>query len=102
MYADDKTFMIRPDKLSLQNLIDDLEHLTKISGLKPNYDKCHIMRLGSLKHTHFALPNASEMDRWNCGCIPENMKEISTINFNIKLKKLSKIVQSWQGNKHLW
>lgn len=42
MYADDTSFMIEPDNASLHNLIIDLNNFSKISGLKPNYEKCHI------------------------------------------------------------
>lgn len=70
-----------------------------------NYEKCHIMRLGTLKHTKYTLPCQIPV-KWKDGAIdvlgihiPDNIKITSTVNFNIKLKRLNKILQSWQGNK---
>jgi hypothetical protein len=42
MYADDSSYV-----KSLQRLIKDT--FSVLSGLKPNHDKCTILRIGSLK-----------------------------------------------------
>ena len=46
MYGDDSSFISSPQARSLQCLIEDLDNF---SGLKPNYDKCTLLRIGSLK-----------------------------------------------------
>ena len=56
MYADDSSFMLSPQARSLQRLIEDLDNVSVLSGLKPNYDKCTILLVGSLKNTTFTLP----------------------------------------------
>lgn len=49
MFANDSSFMLSPQARSLQCLIKDLDNFSVLSGLKPNYDKCTILRIGSLK-----------------------------------------------------
>lgn len=103
MYADDTSFLPSPDNTCLQNLIKDLDDFSNLSGLKPNYDKCHILKLGPLKNTDFSLQCDLPI-KWIDGLInvlgihiPENMNEISTLNFNNKLSKITKILQPWKG-----
>ena len=45
-----------PHSGSLHSLIEHLDHFSSLSGLKPNYDKCTTLRIGSLKNTMFTLP----------------------------------------------
>ena len=56
MYADDTNVPLSPDSSTLQALIADLDSFSKLSGLKTNDDKCTLLRIASLKATHFALP----------------------------------------------
>lgn len=104
MYADDTNFLITEQNTSLQNLTIDLDAFSNISGLKPNYDKCKILRIGSLKKSDFTLSTNIPIS-WTDGPvkvlgiqIPENINEISEINFNSKLEKIEKILMPWKGN----
>ena len=106
MYADDTSFILSPESSTLLNLTKDLDDFSSISGLKPNYDKCTILRLGSLKNTDLSLSCKLPI-KWTDGPvnvlgiqIPENMNELSTINFDNKLSKVEKFLQPWKG-KHL-
>ena len=47
MCADDSRFILSSQSRSLQCLAEDLDNS---SGLKPNYDTCTILRIGSLKN----------------------------------------------------
>lgn len=103
MYADDSSFMLEPDNTSLQNLIIDLNNFKKISGLKPSYEKCCILRLGHLKGSNYHLPCDLPVECVDGAVnilgihIPQNIGEISTINYKIKLSKICAILQPWQG-----
>lgn len=55
MYADDATFFIQPKQVSLEALITELNNFAVVSGLKPNFEKCNILRIGALKDTNFIL-----------------------------------------------
>ena len=50
-YADDASFHVKADRLSLDSLILELDLFASLSGLKPNYEKCSILKIGSLKKT---------------------------------------------------
>jgi hypothetical protein len=53
MYANDSSFILSPQAISLQCLIEDLDNFE----LKPNYDKCTILHIRSLKNKKtFTLP----------------------------------------------
>ena len=53
MYADDSSFILSLQARSLLCLIEDLVNFSVLSGLKPNYDKCTILRIGSLKNNFY-------------------------------------------------
>ena len=47
-YADDSTFFLK-DLASVKKLLDIFAYYLKYSGLKPNFSKCEIAEIGSLK-----------------------------------------------------
>jgi hypothetical protein len=103
MYADDSGFMLSPQAWSLQCLIKDLDNFSVLSGLKPNYDKCTQLRIGSLKKTTFTLPCSLPI-KWADGEVDilgysyhKYINKLSTLNFNRKLVKINKILQPWRG-----
>ena len=65
MYADDFNFFL-PQLSSLAALTNYLDLFSKISGLKPNYKKCKVLRIGSLTGTNFSL-HCSLPIEWNDG-----------------------------------
>lgn len=101
MYADDTNSTIMPTENSTPALTDDLDPFSKISGLKPNYDKCTIRCIGSLENMQ--LPTNFPI-RWTNGpvnilgiCIPEKLSNITKVNFESKLQKVEKILSRWTG-----
>jgi hypothetical protein len=61
--ANDSSFILSPQARSLPCLTEDPDHFPGLSGLKPNYDKCTILHIGSLKNTTFTLP-CSLLMKW--------------------------------------
>ena len=53
-YADDSTFFLK-DLASVKNLLDIFSYYSKYSGLKPNFSKCEIAGVGSLKGVEEAV-----------------------------------------------
>ena len=47
-YADDSTFLLK-DLASVKKLLDIFSYYSKYSGLTPNFSKCEIVGIGSLK-----------------------------------------------------
>lgn len=91
-YADDTSFPISPKPHCLQNLIDLLEMFSQHSGLKLNYDKCKILRTGSLKNTSFRMECKVPVE-WTDGpinilgvVIPENREELGSVNWERWIK----------------
>ena len=48
-FADDSTFILNNDLLSVKNLVNTFKVFSHFSGLKTNLNKCEIAGLGSLK-----------------------------------------------------
>lgn len=103
MHVDDTNFPLSPYPSTLQALMTDLAFFSKLSGLKPNYDKCTLLRIGPLKGTHFTVPCSLPI-RWTDGPvdvlgihIPKNMNDLTNINFRNRINKVHKILQPWQG-----
>ena len=90
MYADESSFILIPQDRSLQCLIEDLDNFSVLSWLKPNYDKCTILRIVSLKI--YTLPCSLPI-KWADGevdmlgiHITKDINKLSTMNFNRKHK----------------
>ena len=83
IYADDSSFILSPQARTLQCLIEDIDNFSVFSGLKPNYDKCRILRIGSLKTTTFTLPCSLPI-KWADGKV-----EILGIHITKYINKLS-------------
>jgi hypothetical protein len=87
----------------MQYLIEDLDNFSGLSGLKPNYDECTILRLGYFKNSTFTLPCSLPIT-WPDGevdirgiQIRRYIHELSTMHFNRKLVKIDKILQPRRG-----
>ena len=103
MYADDSSFILSPQDRSLQCFIEGVHNFAGLYGLIPNYDKCAILRIRSLKNTHFTLPCSNPM-KWAGGevdilgiHITKYINKLSTMNFNRKLVNIDKILQPRRG-----
>lgn len=104
LYADDAIFFLHPEKSSLHALIEDLKLFARLSGLEPNFEKCTIMRIGTLRGTDFSLQCPAPV-KWSNGAIdvlgihiPENPKDLVKINYERKIEKIEKVLQPWRGN----
>lgn len=92
MYADDTSFLISPKPHCLQNLIDLLQRFSPHSGLKLNYDKCIILRIGSLKNTWLRMEYKVPVE-WTDGpinilgvVIPEHLEQLGSVNWERWIK----------------
>ena len=47
LFADDASFILDPSLKSFEILVDILDNLSYISGLKLNSNKCQVLRIGS-------------------------------------------------------
>ena len=102
-YADDTNFPTYPSRESLNSLLTILSNYAIISGLKPNYDKCKILRVGSIKNTNFTIETSHPVT-WADGSVdvlgihlPGDYSQITTLNFNYRIEKVRKFLQPWKG-----
>lgn len=79
-----------PQSSTLNSLIENLDNVSSLSGLKPNYDKCTILRIGSLKFTNFKLLCGLPIT-WVGGAvdvlgvyITGKFNDLATVNFDRK------------------
>ena len=93
LYADDTIFFLSPKENYLNALLKDLDQFAELSGLRPNYDKCIILQLGSIHGITFKL-SCNPTLIWSDGPIdilgihiPKMIDELVKINFENKLKK---------------
>ena len=100
LYADDTCFLLKPQLES--SLIEDLDTFAILSGLKPNYDKCTILCIGSQKmqilhyHVVYQLNGITEM--WTYSVYKSQKKnDLTPIIFYRKLAKIDKILLPWKG-----
>lgn len=92
-YTDDAPFYLQPKKFSLDALILDFNIFVKLCGLKPNFGKCTIMRIGPLRRTDFKIQCTAPV-KWRNGSvdvlgihIPDNLKDLAKI--------ISNVLQPW-------
>jgi hypothetical protein len=101
MYIDDWSFILSLHARSMQCLIEDLDNFSGLSEQKRNYDKCVMLRIGSLKKT-ITLPCSSPI-KWADSevdilgiHITKYTNELSTINFNRKQIQIDMILKLWR------
>ena len=100
-YADDTNFPLQPTVDCFNTLVDVLNRFSSISGLKPNYEKCKVLRIGSLKNSRFRIDTEYPFE-WTDGSvgdlgvhIPPDLTHIVDVNFNPRSEKARKILQLW-------
>jgi len=102
-FADDSNFPLVPKLGTLYALVKDIEVFSTLSGLVPNFDKCMIVRIGSLRDTNFFIPCLLPL-QWTDGPvdilgihIPKYLSDIVALNFDRKESKIDKLLNPWKG-----
>ncbi len=105
-YADDTNLFSLYDANSLNSIIHTFDEIQKHTGLKINYDKTSIYRIGSIRHSNAKLytikPFKWESDPINLlGVdITHDFNDLVFRNYNQVFKKLDNIAKLW-GNRNL-
>ena len=100
-YADDLWVSMLHKKSCYTALFKEFGDFTKVTGLKINYDKTEILRLGSLRNTD-AMYYADLPLKWSDSPIKilgiqviPDMVKMMEINFNELLVKSKRIINIW-------
>ena len=100
-YADDTTFFLK-DFNSVKNVLEMLNQFYMVSGLRPNFSKCQIAGIGSLKHAKVALCGLKILDLTKESIkilgvyISYNTKLQNNINFCMTVKNICNVIKSWR------
>ncbi len=105
-YADDTNIFTLFETNSLKSIIDMFAILQKQTGLKVNYEKTNIYRIGSLRHSSAKLYTQKTF-KWVTNpitvlgtYISNDPAEVLELNYNAILNKIVKITELW-GNREL-
>ena len=100
-YADDTYMAFLFEKESLDQIINTLDKFQIISGLKVNYDKTEILRIGSLKNSEAKLYTQKNLKWTNDPAnllginVGTNLGEVTEQNFEKLIKKMENITKIW-------
>ena len=106
-YADDTTIISAFDAESLQAIIDEFETFYQNTGLKVNYDKSIIYRVGAVKNTNVKL-KTTKMFKWSNDPIDilgvliqiDSLNDLEAPNFTQVMQKATAIVKTWAHRRH--
>ena len=99
-FADDLWSIIKGSQENLNNLLQVVDKYCQTVGMKINYDKTQVMRLGSLQnscarfYTVKALNWAERIKILRIEVTP-SMKTMLDINFHVLLKKMRSVLDKW-------
>ena len=98
-YADDTWVVIKAEKDSYDALFEEIQQFEINTGLKVNYDKTQILRIGSLRHSNakfysnLPLIWSDHLNVLGIDIYPETEKTLK--NYESVIKKMNKILDQW-------
>ena len=104
-YADDTYMAFLFDKDSLDEILYTLDKFELLSGLKVNYDKTEILRIGSLKNTDAKLYTQRKLSWTNNPSVllgislGTELNEVIRKNYEQMINKIQNIVKLWKNRQ---
>lgn len=101
-FADDTDLFLKFDYDVLQETIEVLYQVECSLGLKVNYDKTTVYRIGSIANSNAFLYTRKTLTWTNdpiniLGVIVSNSMEVQELNFSATFKKMKMIINSWSN-----
>ena len=106
LFADDTDSYFLHDQHVLDHLLETIEYFSNMSGLRINYDKTSIYRIGSLKNSNATLYTQKPLNWTNepvniLGVwIDHSENEIIKLNYESLVQKTGIVLNSW-SNRNL-
>ena len=101
-YADDFWLMLENDQDNLNEVINELEQFKHFSGLKVNYHKSVVLRIGPIALSTQELSTKYGL-KWSSGpikilgiLIQNDLDNIAEINYSPLLQKTKEIITMWR------
>ena len=104
-YADDTFMAFLFDQDSLDEILNTLDRFELLSGLKVNYDKTEILRIGSLKNSDAKLYTQKCLTWTNNPSVllgisvGTELNEITSKNYDQMINKIHNIIKLWQSRQ---
>ena len=104
-YADDTFMAFLFDQTSLDEISLTLDKFQQISGLKVNYDKTEILRIGSLKNSDAKLYTQKNFKWTNNPTVllgvevGSDLSQVTSNNFAKLIKKIENIIKLWSNRQ---
>lgn len=104
-YADDTQLFTLFDKNSVDGILETLGEFSEVSGLKINFEKSEVLRIGKLRNknskieTHLALKWTKDPIKVLGIFITPNLTEAIEQNINPVIEKMSNIIKFWGHRK---
>ena len=102
-FADDTALPIEYDAASLTEVICTFDLFYTISGLKVNYNKTEILRIGSIRNSNARLYTLKPI-QWSEGIvsvlgvtISTDRNELIDLNYNKVIRKMENVVKIWKS-----
>ena len=101
-FADDLWASLRATQGSLDNFLETVEAFCKYTGLKVNYDKTQILRIGSLKgsqaqlYTQHAIAWSRRIKILGINFAADK-NEMIIMNYDAVIEKITKITNNWHN-----
>ncbi len=104
-YADDTALSLSYSANTIANVKQTFDKFEIVSGLKVNYDKTEILRIGPIQGLHCVLCPDINM-KWTNGPIPllgidicPNLEQLLEINYSNVIKKIRSSADLWKRRK---
>ena len=105
-YADDTTLSVLYDANTINVMFRTFDHFEQISGLKVNYNKTEVLRIGSIRHSNAKLYTTKPLKWSDTGSLSLLGVNISVdkdvlidTNYNCLIDKIRDKVELWKKRK---
>lgn len=102
-FADDMTLFLLFEEVTFREVVKVMDYFYQVAGIKVNYDKTTVYRIGSLKNSNAKLYTGKPFYWTNnpitiLGIIvTHNEQELATINMVPTFEKIQNILRMWSG-----
>lgn len=102
-FADDTDLFLTYEQITFDEVLATLKSIEMNMGLKVNYDKTSVYRIGSIANSNARLYTATELNWTNepiniLGVfIANDMKNVNELNFNKIFEKINAILKCWKN-----
>ena len=106
MFADDATMILDGSKQSFETIINVFDQFGNTSGLRLNYNRCTVLKIGSLRNQHDLVYSRKKDIEWNSNQVKSlgitfhnSINKMIEINYLKKLLHKDALFKHWKGRQ---